>query len=79
MNIRLIIKFLSLLFILILIIEIILHFMLPKNYTNIIPSKIYGNYFFNFPYRHQALPLIEMGMAGNVNLTYKHKTKKTTN
>ena len=75
LNIRLIIKFLSLLFILILIIEIILHFMLPKNYTNIIPSKIYGNYFFNFPYRHQALPLIEMGMAGNVNLTYKHKTK----
>ena len=23
----------------------------------------------------KLLPLIEMGMAGNVNLTYKHKTK----
>ena len=62
-NIKSIIKYLSLIFILILIIETILRFTLPKNYTNIIPDKIYGNYFFNYPYRHQALPFIEMGMA----------------
>ena len=45
LNIKSIIKYLSLIFILFLIVETILHFTLPKNYTNLIPNKLYGNYF----------------------------------
>ena len=75
MNIKSIIKYLSLIFILFLIVETILHFTLPKNYTNLIPNKLYGNYYYNYPYRHEHYQFIGKGNASNVKTTYNHVTK----
>ena len=74
LKIKSIIKYFSIFLITIFIIEILLYIFLPKNFTNVIPNKNFGNFFFNYPYRHQVLPFIEMGMAGNVNSTYFHTT-----
>ena len=75
LNIKLIIKYFSIVLIFIFIIEIFLNIFLPKNYTNIIPNKHYGNYYYNFPYRHEHYQFIGKGNASNVKTTHRHVTR----
>ena len=35
----------------------------------------YGNYYYNYPYRHEHYQFIGKGNASNVKTTYKHVTK----